>query len=861
LSFQSPLPFEQDIAGVLTELRVLAARHGHWDELRDAQGLPRDIWQRFFGMLGEDGIARLDHGLAAVAQQVRDNDISYNVYADNGAPRAWSLDLLPFIIDEKEWAVIAAGVAQRARLLNAILSDLYGQQTLLRDGLLPPALAFGHPGYLRAVKGYVPPGGQFLQIVGLDLARGPDGDWTVLGRRTEAPSGLGYALENRLIVSGLFADAFREMRVSRLAPAYSRLIATLEQAARTTMRGEKNAVPHMALLTPGPYSETYFEHAFLARYLGLTLVEGKDLTVREDKLYLKTLTGLERVHALLRRLDDAFCDPVELRNDSTIGVPGLLQVMRAGNVMVSNVPGSGFIETPALHAFLPALAQKLLGEPLQLRTLSSWWCGEAAAMEEAFSQLDTAFLEPTWPSAQADGVPGTAAGPQKLSEWRERIERAPESFTIHAELPFSCTPHYENERDPTLGSRPAVLRVYAFAGTDGTWSVMPGGFTRLAADNQSTVSMQFGGSSADTWVLSSQPASPLTLLPSPLKPSDLAKHPRRMVSSRSAENLFWAGRYAERSENNVRLCRLILDAFQGNDIDDSQPALVALAIRSGLLPATEDEQAYAEPKAFERALAANLSDVNNPDSFSIGQNLSSQVTACSEIRARMSNDHWRTVLAARNNFRDALRVLVPGNHGELADRLGLVGALETLGMQLAAISSAHGDRMMRDEAWRLLFIGRHVERVSTMAMFLDVVASTGKLALPAHFDLLLQLFDSTFTYRSLYPGRYEVPALLDLLVVDPTNPRGLYAVYGRLREKLDEITDTEDQQHTPFAELLPPVDALPGLEFLCSTDENGSHIGLSAVCRQMEAHALVVSNEISVRYFSHANTRHVEVSP
>jgi uncharacterized circularly permuted ATP-grasp superfamily protein/uncharacterized alpha-E superfamily protein len=855
LSFQSPLPFGNHYDGVLSQLRVLPARPGHWDELRDAQGIPRDVWQRFFGMLGEDGIARLDHGMASVAQQVRDNDISYNVYADNGAPRPWALDLLPFIIDEKEWAVIAEGVAQRARLLNALLADIYGPQTLLRDGLLPPALVFGHPGYLRAVKGYVPPAGQFLQIVGLDLARGPNGDWTVVARRTEAPSGLGYAVENRLIVASVFADAFRELRVSRLAPAYSRLIATLAQAARTTMRDGENHVPHIALLTPGPYSETYFEQVFLARYLGLTLVEGKDLTVRGDKLYLKTLTGLERVHALLRRLDDAFCDPVELRNDSTIGVPGLLQVMRAGNVMVSNVPGCGFIETPALHAFLPGLAQKLLGETLQLPTLSSWWCGEAAAMEEAFAQLDTAFLEPTWPSALADGVPGMAAGPQKLSEWRERIERAPENFTIHAALPYSCTPHYEGG---TLGSRPAVLRVYAFADMDGNWSVMPGGFTRLAAEQQSTVSMQFGGSSADTWVLSSQPSSALSLLPSPLKPSDLAKRPRRMVSSRAAENLFWAGRYAERSENSVRLCRLILDSFQGNDIDETLPVLAQLAAHSGLVPVDE---IHTEPKAFEQALVAYLNDIGNPDSFSIGRNLTSQVQACSEIRARLSNDHWRTVLAARNNFRDTLRILVPGNQSEHYDRLGLLGALETLSMQLAAISSAHGDRMMRDEAWRLLFIGRHIERMSAMAMFLEVVATHGELALPGHFDLLLQLFDSTFTYRSLYPGRFEVPALLDLLVVDPTNPRGLYAVYGRLRKKLDEITDTEDKPHTPFAELLPPIDALPGLEFICSTDENGSHIGLTTVCKQMEAHAQAASNEISLRYFSHADTDGEQVLP
>ena len=280
---------------------------------------------------------------------MRDNDISYNVYADKGEPRPWALDVLPFLIDHADWAVIEQGVTQRARLLNAIVADTYGPQSLLAQGLVPPALVFGHPGYLRAVRGYTPPGGHYLQIVAVDLARAPDGTWTVVGHRTEAPSGLGYALENRLIVSSLFADAFRELHATRLAPTYSQLISALAAAAHTTMRGdEAGGSPHIVLLTPGPFSETYFEHAFLARYLGVTLAEGKDLTVRGDKLYLKTFNGLERVHAVLRRLDDVFCDPVELRADSTIGVPGLLQVMRAGNVMVSNVPGAGFVESPAV---------------------------------------------------------------------------------------------------------------------------------------------------------------------------------------------------------------------------------------------------------------------------------------------------------------------------------------------------------------------------------------------------------------------------------------------------------------------------------------------------------------------------------
>ncbi|MFC0400329.1 circularly permuted type 2 ATP-grasp protein [Paraburkholderia rhizosphaerae] len=874
MAFQSTFPFEAAAsrADALALLRALPVREGHWDELRDASGALREPWRRFFEWLGDEGVAGLDAHTASIDQQIRDNDISYNVYADKGEPRPWALDLLPFLIDESDWALIERGVVQRARLLNALVADVYGPQTLLLHGQLPPALVHGHPGYLRAVKGFTPPGGQFLQVVGVDLARGPGGNWTVMSHRTEAPSGLGYALENRLIVSSLFGNAFREMHVCRLAPSYSQLISTLAQLARATIRddapdgGAQQQLARISLLSPGPFSETYFEHVFLARYLGVTLVEGKDLTVRGDMLYLKTLAGLERVHVLLRRLDDAFCDPVELRADSTIGVPGLLQVMRAGNVIVSNVPGSGFVESPALHGFLPGIAAALLDETLLLPDVPTWWCGERAAREHAFTQLEEAFLVPTWPALAArasDGVPGMASGTQRLAAWCGRIDDAPDAFTIQQPLPYSCTPRYESG---ALGNRPSVLRVYAIADLNGGWHVLPGGFTRLAAHGQTSVSMQFGGSSADTWVLSSQPSSTFTLLPSPLQPADLARK-HRTVSSRDAENLFWAGRYGERAENNVRLLRLILGSLESNDAGTMFPTLVELAVQFGLVQ-QGDMLANPSPQSFERTLVANLHE--SAGAASIGQNLASMARSSGEIRGRLSNDHWRTILAARNDFRDVLSTLTPAvaspagdTRGRTRDtRVTLTDALEHLAMQLSAISGAQGDRMTRDEAWRLQFAGRHIERVWAMATILRVVASHRQLATPAGFDLLLQLFDSTLTYRSLYPGRFEIAALIDLLVVEPTNPRGLYGVYKRLCAKLDDISlAAGGTRHRPFNDLLPPAASLPPLDRLCATDASGAYAELIDICDRAAGWVSVAANHISARYFSHANTLAAQVSP
>ena len=856
---QSSLPFDSTAANADAEapasLRVLPVRSGHWDELRTPDGLLRAPWRHFFELLGKAGVAGLGDAAASVARQVRENDISYNVYADRGGPRPWALDVLPLLIGEDEWAHIERGVAQRARLLNEIVADIYGAQTLLERGLVPPALVFGHPGYLRAVKGYVPREGQYLQIVALDLARAPDGQWTVLSHRTEAPSGLGYLLENRLIVSGLFAEPFRALRVHRLAPSYSALIATLAAAARSTMDADERSAatsPHIVLLTPGPFSETYFEHVFLARYLGLTLVEGKDLTVRDDMLYLKTLGGLERVHAVLRRLDDTFCDPVELRADSTIGVPGLLQVMRAGNVMVSNVPGAGFVESPALHGFMPAIADALLGEPLTLPGVSTWWCGEQAAWQDALAQQPEAFIVPTWPEPFAAGskhaAPGLAAGPQALAQWAARIEQMPDAFTIQQPLQYSYTPCHAGGESNMLGARPTVLRVYAIADQECGWRVLPGGFTRLGAERQASVSMQAGGSSVDTWVLSSQPGSTFSLLAGPMKPADLRREHRR-VSSRAAENLFWAGRYGERTENSARLCRLILGSLEGSDAEELFGTFCELAAASGLVPSADGEARH-DLDAFERVLVAHLHE--HAEGWSIGHTLASQASACGEIRGRLSNDHWRIVLAARNDFRDALQALEL-HRPTPYDRVALMRALDGLTTQLCAISGCQGDRMTRDEAWRLLFAGRHIERLAAMTSVLRIAAHERTLATPAGFDVLLQLFDSTLTYRSLYPGRLEVPALLEVIVVDPTNPRGLYGVYARLRARLDEIAEAAGgPKREPFSAQLVPVEALPRLEALCEPGADGRYPELAALCDELAERMAAASNEISARYFSHA---------
>ncbi len=841
---------------------------GHLDELRLPDGTLREPWARFFAVVGEPGAESLAPRAAAMARQIRDNGVTYNVYADHGAARAWPLELFPFLVTEQEWQVIERGAAQRATLANAILADIYGEQTLLSRGLLPPGLVYGHPGYLHPLRGFQPPGGSFLQIVAVDLVHTEDG-WTVMAHRTDTPSGMGYALENRLIISSLFTDAFRDLHVRRLPPTFAQLVSTLAHAplaAATEAGGGREGGHegpaaagighHIVLLSPGPYNETYFEHTFLARYLGITLVEGKDLTVRNDVVYLKTFGGLERVDVVLRRLDDVYCDPLELRHDSTLGVPGLLEAMRAGNVMVSNAPGSGFLESPAIHGFLPGIAEALLGEPLHLPGVPSWWCGEDAAREQALATLPEAFVMPTYPRrADLSDEPalGMELGLQALDGWRKRIARMPDRYTLQPPLPLSHTPCWEGDR---IDSRAAMLRVFAVADGNGGWQVMAGGFSRLAAPQLESVSMQLGGTSADTWVLSGQPV-PAALLGGRAGLAASAQARPLAVSSRAAENLFWAGRYAERAENNVRLCRQILGSIESSDdTDDGTLSMLGqLAQTAGLVPA-EVPPPKASLRLFERSLVATLADAQG--GIGLVQNLAAHAAAASEIRNRLSNDHWRTILAARNGFGDAMTeaTLTSGDAGAVSyDRARVLAALEHLAMQLGAINGAQGDRMTRDAAWRLVFIGRHIERLATMSVFLLTAIETGALRSRSGFELLLHLFDSTLAYRSLYPGRTDLAALVDLLVLEPTNPRGLYGLLERLRGKLEQLAPGGNAQaRVPLVRLLPAPSALPTRAALCEglCDADGDAAALSALCRQFFERMARVSDEIGARYFSHA---------
>lgn len=837
---QNPLfeSLHSDDPAALAAAVARSARPGHFDELRGGDGRAlAPAWQRFFTVLGTEGLTGLDERVEAVARQIRDNGITYNVYADtNGPARPWPLDVLPLILEAEDWATIETGIAQRTALLNAILADLYGAQDILAAGLLPPALTLGHPGYLRPLKGYAPPGGVHLHIAAFDLGRDPDGRWWVVSQRTQAPSGLGYLLENRLAISRQFPEAFRELRVQHLASSYRTLLDTLFALSPAGLDSR------VVLLTPGPYNETYFEHAYLSRYLGLTLVEGDDLTVRNDQVFLKTLHGLERVHAILRRLDDDFCDPLELRPDSTLGVPGLLGAMRAGEVLIANSLGSAFLESPAVLGFLPAIAERLLGTPLALPSLATWWCGEDTAAAEALQRLHELVVKPTSGRHGFEPWLGPGRAAQAIAAMRARIARDPDAFTAQAYLPLAQTPTW---RRGELRPRPAMLRVFAVACPGGGYRILPGGLTRISMRDEPIVSMQHGGTSADTWVIAAGEVDAFSLLPERLKPEDLANK-RRTVSSRAAENLFWLGRYAERAENAVRLARLVLSTLNG-DVDLSpriREAIGRIALQNDLVPTPSPGATKLASRAFERTLIAGL--VDGEHATSVAFTLGAMERTAGQIRDRLAPEHWSLIVGASTETRRLRTGRRDGQDGNAAEALPLLDRLSTL---LAAITGMQADRMTRDDGWRLLTVGRQIERLITLARVLATLFESGAVQLDTGFGLALHAFDSTITYRALYQNRREVIALIDLLVADAENPRALacsVATLQSLLPKLPPIAGAED-----CAALLPDPRAWD-LAALNTRGPDGRYAALEGLLGTLGGAALLISEAVEQRYFSHA---------
>ncbi|MGE3144568.1 MAG: circularly permuted type 2 ATP-grasp protein [Pseudorhodoplanes sp.] len=804
--------------------RLLAAYQvfpGGYDEMVGADGRPRAHWRPLLSMLAGLGPEEVGRRFGAAERHLRESGVFYRVYEDTaGAERPWPLSAIPLLIESSDWRALRAAAIQRATLLETVLADCYGQAQLVRDGRLPAALVAGNPEFLRPLVGVRPAGGAHLRLYALDVGRAPDGRWWVLGDRMQAPSGSGYALENRLALGRAMPDLYRAMKVERLAPYFQAM-----QADLTALNKRDDS--RVCLLTPGPLNDIYFEHAYLARYLGFLLVEGEDLTVRENGVFIRTVSGLKRAEVILRRLDSDFADPLELNARSRLGVPGLLRAIRDGQVVIANALGSGLMEARAFLSFLPALAPAVLNEPLALANVATWWLGQKPARAQVLERLSEMVVG----SAFSGDVPGFGDRRDLLGatlDTRERsrleadIERRGIDYVAQENVKLSTMPVWNGGR---LEPRPFTLRLFLSRSGEG-WTVMPGGFVRIAerADARA-VSMQRGGLTADAWVLSDGPVAETTLLPTPDR--IVIRRATGALQSRAADNLLWCARYVERTEATLRLIRALINReTDGSEAD--APVMTSIASLLWAWSAVPQDVAFVNP-----ALAGAAALRNRDLPGALPQFVATARNAASLIRDRFSPDAWRALTD--------LAALIDAPFAPMPAESAIFERIYAALRIIASFSGLAQENMTQLAGWRFLELGRRIERAIVTCRFVRQFGVPG--APEGSLDALLELADSQITYRLRYVMVAARAPVIDLVVLDPSNPRSLAFQLDRIETHLAALPRQSDA-----ARLSPPAQIAASLATLLRTIEVAAVD--DALLADIENRLMLLSDSIAQSYFT-----------
>lgn len=867
-----------------------ALRPAGADELHAPDGSLQSHWTPFLASLERLGPDELSRRRLDIRRLLRENGVTFHVHGDpGGRHRPWELDLIPWIIPPADWEQLEAGLTQRAMVLDLLFKDLYGPRMLLRERVVPSEAVFSHPGFLRACDKMHHRGERQLVFHSADCCRGPDGGFRILRDFTQSPAGAGYALENRTVLARVLPDVFRDCNVERISHFFRAMRDTL---ARLAPRRRDD--PRIVLLTPGPEYETYFEHAYLAAYLGYTLVQGEDLTVRDGAVWLKSIGGLEPVDVILRRVTDVLCDPLELQEDSRHGVAGLVEAVRLQHVAVANPLGTGVLENPALAACMERVCRRVLGEDLLLTGPRTWWCGTPEDRRYVFDHLHTLRILPISPQfgPVAEGWTLSRAEGQAL---RRRMAAAPHLFAAQEPLEPSTAPALSPVADaehPPLLSRPVVLRTFLTAREDG-YMVMPGGLTRSAGNGHGAppalpgshqeFNQELGPDlSKDTWVRARARAQHVSLWTS----TDVVREPwavDNVLPSLAAENLFWVGRYLERATACARLLRMLATLFNHSDTFGPEAEreclphlLQALANLTGAaLPAPLEELAqWPERRLQSLVLDAHLGG-------SLPRTLRLLASNAYAVRDRWSADTWRVIDAIQEHA-EALATFSPlpepaGPEPRNPDPLGpesvgmerLQATLDLLLTSLIAFTGYTMESMTRAVGWILLDTGRRMERgLMLIGMLQGTLSAPGTLpAQPSAqqaepvaqqlMEMTLSTLESLITYRRRYRSRLRLEQTLDLLLLDETNPRSLAFQLEQLRSHMQALprprrTSRTSPEERLALEAYASLKRMDALELAKISGRSRRHEALRTFLAEQYRLLAAMADAVSLSFFSHA---------
>lgn len=820
------------------------AKSGLLDEVYDEQGAIRSHWTYLLDSLHLLGANALTDKFAKSQRILRDDGATYNIYSDFGeSADTWSLDLIPALITSEEWGRIEAGLIERSELFNLLLKDIYGPRDLIRQGIIPARALFSHPGFLRPCQGVQIPGEQQLILHGVDMVRNASGEMVVLTDRTQAPSGAGYALENRTVMSRIFPSLYRDSHVHRLASFFHRLRAKLASLSPSQDQ------PRIVVLTPGPHNETYFEHAFLANYLGFHLVQNGDLVVRNGYVWMKSLDGLNRVDVILRRVDDWYCDPVELRGDSLLGVASLLEVARAGRVVIANPLGSSVLENPVFLKYLPQISKALLGRELRLKTVPTHWCGVKEDLDYVLEHFDELVIKPIHRNSNLRSVyPGQLAELER-NELLKSLHSKPHWFVAQPIMGGSHLPTFHSERG--LVPRPSILRSFT-AASDTSYTVLPGGLTRVGVEESDLfISNQVGSLSKDTWIIASEPER--IPPPQPTAQTEGAIHLANSTSltSRVVENLFWMGRYAERAESSLRLLRTVFMMINAEDpvSETSKHRLLKTVTR---VTSTYPGFIKCDPKLLQSPYEELLAVVVDTErTGSIATNLNAMLYCADESKDMVSSDMFRIINDIRDNLTDLRQSLSSGMMTAPEE------ALDPLVTALMALAGLAQESMVRGMGWRFMEIGRRLERaIQTNSMLDSLLSECEDLQEESTLiTALLLCVENLINYRRRFTANLRVEPCLDLVMLDSNNPRSLIFQLEQLTKQLGLLPRATNGSHELSSEERAATEAqtlvkLSSLQSLSTIEEN-CRPHLQENLTKVNALLETVSKLISDKYFDH----------
>jgi len=817
---------------------------GAFDEILDENCDLKEHWGEIAKALKKVGIKELEQKQFEIDWRLEDNGVTYNSYNDpNGINRNWNLDPIPFILKEEEWEEVSRGLKQRAKLLDLIFKDIYTEQKLLKDGIIPAEIIFSHKGFIPEAVGFLNRDIYSLKFYAADISRGADGKFWLISDKTSAPSGLGYALENRLTMNSIASDIYPDIKIKRV----SNFIDGFKKMLKTSVKKHQEN-PLIVLLTPGPHNETYFEHSYLSAFLDIPLVEGEDLLSRDNHIWLKNLNGLKKVDGILRRVDDRYCDPLELKGDSKLGVAGLLNVIRNDNISMTNPIGIGILENSGLIPFMKNICKYFLNEELILPQIATWWCGQKDEIEYVLENISNLIIKKIDETENIELYIGKNLNDEDIKKLKLKIKLFPQAYIGQEHIDFSTTPSFT---DKTIESKNVIIRAFSYKHED-EYEVMPGGLVRVAISKDSLIfSGQNSGSSKDLWILGEDKEAPL----SPFLQRAYIDSRLENISTKRAENLFWLGRYLSRAIIISRILRFnlknIMNAYKSDKYDETVNATKLLNMAITHLTMTYPGFLELNKKDYFDEIIDIIKNKNRVGSLSFTIEMLSNSNI--NVKNILAIDAWRIFDKMYKNWHSyGMQKNQPIREH--------INQIDSLLIYLMAYKELIDESIFKEQGLILFEIGGKIETSLLLISKLRALLclKLDKILQYEILDSLLNSYESYNSYRAYYQSSLDLSNVVEFLIFNARYPKSLVYIISELLENIKELPKQKNSNYfndceEPIFKIYSKIMLSNPTELLQIKKDGFVYEKLDQFLSDISTLLTISSDELTKTYFSHNN--------